>query len=62
MLPQYWKGKELKYLKENYQNKTYSEIAEELGRTTKAIGAKAEEMGYQKRLIKQKNYGGDKNG
>lgn len=62
MLPQYWKGKELKYLKENYQSMTYSEIAEELGRTTKAIGAKAEEMGYQKRLIKHKNHGGDNNG
>ena len=61
MLPQYWKGKELKYLRENYQNMTYSEIAEELGRTTKAIKAKAEEMGYQKRLIKQKNHGGDNN-
>lgn len=60
-LPQYWKGTELKYLRENYQNMTYSEIAEELGRTTKAIGAKAEEMGYQKRLIKQKKQG-DNNG
>lgn len=57
MLPQFWKGKELKYLKENYQNMTYQEIAEELGRTTKAISAKAEEMGYQKTLIKNKQKG-----
>ena len=62
MLPQFWKGKELKYLRENYENMTYSEIAEELGRTTKAIGAKAEELGYQKRLIKSKNKGGESNG
>lgn len=62
MLPQFWKGKELKYLRENYENMTYSEIAEELGRTTKAIGAKAEELGYQKRLIKSKNNGGESNG
>ena len=62
MLPQFWKGKGLKYLRENYENMTYSEIAEELGRTTKAIGAKAEELGYQKRLIKSKNNGGESNG
>ena len=62
MLPQFWKGKELKYLRENYENMTYSEIAEELGRTTKAIGAKVEELGYQKRLIKTKNNCGESNG
>lgn len=62
MLPQFWKGKELKYLKENYENMTYSEIAETLGRTTKATQAKAEELGYQKRLIKLKNNGGESNG
>ena len=48
MLPQYWKGKEIKFLRENYKNMTYSEIADELGRTKKAIGAKAEELGFQK--------------
>ena len=42
-LPQYWKGKELKFLRENYQNMSYKEIDEILGRTTKAIGTKAEE-------------------
>lgn len=62
-LPQFWKGKELKYLRENYQNMTYSEIADHLGRTTKAIGAKAEELGYQKRKIMTKKSSGDgKNG
>lgn len=62
MLPQFWRSKELTYLRENYENKTYAEIAEALGRTTKAIGSKAEELGYQKRLIKTKNNGGERNG
>ena len=57
MLPQYWKGKEIKYLRENYQDMTYQEIAEELGRTTKAISAKAEELGFQKKLIRTKKEG-----
>lgn len=57
-----WKKWKVKFLRENYENMTYSEIAEELGRTTKAIGAKAEELGYQKRLIKSKNNGGESNG
>jgi hypothetical protein len=55
MLPQFWKGKEIQYLRENYENMAYQEIAESLGRTTKAIGAKAEELGYQKRLIKKED-------
>ena len=42
--------------------KSFSQIAEELGRTTKAIGAKAEELGYQKKLVKLKNNGGGSNG
>lgn len=54
MMPQYWKGKEIKYLRENYDNMTYSEIADYLGRTEKAIGAKAEELGFQKKLNKNK--------
>ncbi len=62
MLPQFWKEEELKYLRENYENMTYAEIAEALGRTTKAIGAKAEELGYQKRLKRTKNKGGESNG
>lgn len=61
-LPQFWKGKEIKYLRENYENMTYSEIAEALGRTTKAIGAKAEELGYQKKLVKSKSKDGENHG
>lgn len=53
MLPRFWKGKELKYLIENYQSMTYSEIAEELGRTTKSIGYKIEELGYQKKFTQK---------
>ena len=40
---------------------TYSEIADALGRTEKAIGAKAKELGYQKRLTKSKDKGGEIN-
>jgi len=61
-LPRYWKGKEIKYLRENYENMTYSEIAEVLGRTEKAINAKAEELGYQKKLIKSNKESGENNG
>ena len=61
-LPQYWKGKELKYLRENYQKMTYEEIAHELGRTTKSVGAKAKEMGFQKRLIRKNQKGSGQNG
>ena len=61
-LPQFWNGKELKYLKENYEKMAYLEIAQTLGRTTKAIGSKALELGYQKRLTKSKNNGGESNG
>lgn len=49
-LPQFWKEKELKYLREHYKEMSYKEIASELNRTEKAIGAKAKELGYQKRL------------
>lgn len=56
-LPQFWKGSELKYLEDNYQNMTYQEIAYELDRTVKAVGAKAGEMGYQKKLTISKNKG-----
>lgn len=52
MLPQYWKEKELEYLRENYENMTYKEIADALGRTQKAVSAKIEEQGYSKRLTK----------
>lgn len=46
--PKYWKNKEIKFLKENYDKMTYAEIAEHLNRTTKAVGAKVSELGYQK--------------
>lgn len=58
----FWNGKELKYLKDNYEKMTYSEIAEVLGRTPKATGAKAEELGYQKKLIKANSKDSDNNG
>lgn len=50
-LNRYWKGQELKFLKDNFEIMKYSDIADSLGRTTKAVSAKAEEMGYQKRYI-----------
>ena len=31
-MPKYWKGKEIKFLRENYMNMTYAEIAQILGR------------------------------
>ncbi|MEG1597051.1 MAG: hypothetical protein RR359_02100 [Bacilli bacterium] len=58
-LKRFWTGKEMIYLKENYPNMTQDEIAEQLGRTKKSIGAKAEELGIQKKLVKSK---GDHNG
>ena len=59
-MPQYWKSNEFKYLRENYQDMTYAEIGEELGRTEKAVAYQAQKLGYQKRLIK-KNSNGDNN-
>ena len=38
-------------------NMTYEEIGIVLGRTTKAVGAKAEDLGYKKRLILNKKDG-----
>lgn len=54
-LPQFWQGKEFKFLRENYENMTHAEIALELGRTTKAISAKCEELGYSKRVRSKKS-------
>jgi len=55
-LPQFWKGNELKFLKDNYLNMTYAEIGDVLGRSEKAVSAKASEMGYQKKLeLKNQN-------
>ena len=61
MLPQFWKGKEIKYLRENYQNMTCQEIAENLGRTPKSVSEKARELGYKK-LVRTKGKGETKNG
>jgi len=51
-LARYWKGKELLYLKNNFENMSYEEIGNELNRTVKAIGAKTAELGYSKRKKK----------
>jgi DNA-binding CsgD family transcriptional regulator len=53
-LPQFWKGKELIYLRENYQRMTYAEIAVILGRTEKAVSYKSSEMGFQKKLNRKR--------
>lgn len=50
-LSRYWKGKEIKFLRENYMNMTYDEIAQILGRTEGAVKYKANELGFQKRKI-----------
>ena len=50
----YWTEEQLKFLKDNYSKMTYENIGKSIGRTTKAVGAKAEELGYKKRLIKSK--------
>lgn len=49
---QFWHGKELQYLRENYQDMKYKDIAQKLGRSQKAVGTKLEELGYQKKLKK----------
>lgn len=54
-LAKFWKGKEIKFLRENYENMTYSEIANALDRSTKAVAHKAEELGYQRTLSKKKD-------
>ena len=51
-LSKFWKDSEIEYLKNNYQSMTYQKMAEELGRTEKAVMAKAEKLGYQKKLKK----------
>lgn len=56
-MPYFWQGKELKFLKDNYKTMTYEEIATVLGRTTKAVSAKAEELGYSKKLVRKKSDG-----
>ena len=43
----------MKYLRENYNEMTYLEIAKHLNRTPKAVAAKVEELGFQKKLVKK---------
>lgn len=54
-LPQFWQGNEIKYIRENYENMTYEEMSEALERSEKAVRAKANELGYQRKLIKKNN-------
>ncbi|MBR2827640.1 MAG: hypothetical protein IKE70_00195 [Bacilli bacterium] len=48
-LPQYWKGEELLYLKNNSQNLTYGEMANHLGRSERAVKNKVYTMKYLKK-------------
>lgn len=50
----FWKGKEIKYLKEHYDDISKEEIADYLHRTPRAIEAKAEELGVNKLTRKKK--------
>lgn len=45
----FWKEEEVEYLKENYDEMTYKDIALELGRTEKAIAAKKKELSLPKK-------------
>ena len=47
----FWKDEEIEYLKENYEEMSYNEIAQELGRTKKAIGAKKKELGLSRKTL-----------
>ena len=53
-LPKYWKGQEIKYLQENYEDMSNEEIGKYLNRTPKAIEAKAQELGVSKLTRKKK--------
>lgn len=53
-LSKFWKGKELEYLRKHFETMNYSEIAIVLGRTKKAVEAKAEQMGYLRSRVKPK--------
>ncbi|MBE6160460.1 MAG: hypothetical protein E7157_05400 [Lactobacillales bacterium] len=52
-MPHFWSEEELSYLIENYQNMTYKEMSNKLGRTEKAIAYKISELGYQKKKTKK---------
>lgn len=53
-LPKFWKGTEIKYLKEHYEDMTNEEIADHLNRSSKAIESKAGELGVSKLTRKKK--------
>lgn len=53
-LSKYWKGTEIKYLKEHYEDMTNEEIADHLNRSSKAIESKAGELGVNKLTRKKK--------
>lgn len=52
-LKKYWKGHEIKLVKDNYQTMEAKELSEILGRTPKAIQANAAELGIKKRVLKR---------
>lgn len=49
----YWTDEEITYLEQHYKSETYTEIADKLGRTTKAIESKAAYLGFQKKIEKK---------
>lgn len=51
----FWTENEIEYLQENFKTSTYEEISKKLGRTTKAVGYKAESLGFQKVIKKSTN-------
>ena len=53
-LSRFWKGWELKFLKDNYKSMTYKQIGAYIGRTGGAVSAKALEMEYKKKVGKEK--------
>lgn len=50
-----WTEEEIEYLQDNFKTSTYEEISKKLGRTTKAVGYKAESLGFQKVIKKSTN-------
>lgn len=48
MMPRFWKGSEIKYLRENYGVLDNDEISKYLNRSVKAVAAKASEEGFQR--------------
>ena len=51
----FWTENEIEYLQENFKTSTYEEIGKKIGRTTKAVGYKAESLGFQKVIKKSTN-------